>query len=161
MDKVYCISSGCYSDWRIDYVFLSEEKRNQVLEKLIQMNDDYGKCDYDLSDNKFDISNCKNFIGVICDFSIDEFDNENFDFQIKQCNTIESNKEYFVDNNYYEWLDKSVEIDIQRIEHEEKSYEELYSKYLKICRDYYAKSKYLKEVDGLDWNKINEILFIN
>ena len=53
MDKAYIVTSGIYSDYHIERVFLSEEKANRFLKAL---NDSYAWVEtYDIDDDKIDI----------------------------------------------------------------------------------------------------------
>jgi len=67
---VYAISSGEYSDYRIDYIFISREKRDMVLELLNEgAGENYGTEDFEIDDNKFDLDNIKHFYYAECNYS--------------------------------------------------------------------------------------------
>lgn len=55
MGKLYCICSGEYDDFHIDYYFTSEEKRNKLFNIL---GEDFSKCERELSDD-MDINSIK------------------------------------------------------------------------------------------------------
>lgn len=159
MNKVYGICSGEYSDWDLDYLFVSEEKRDKVLEKLnLDERNYYEAIDYDLDDDNFDISTSEDYVYVDCHYVMTKNNQEVFRFEIVTTNTIAKRKDE-LHSFYMEcWGDVSIYYD-KIIKYDNGDEEYLRNKYLKVCRDYYAKSKYMKEVDGMDKNKISETLF--
>ncbi len=62
MAKLYCIASGEYDDFNIDFMFLNQDKRDEMLTKL---NEEYYKYDRETSD-EVDTSTIKNYYYAEC-----------------------------------------------------------------------------------------------
>lgn len=62
MKKIYCITSGEYSDWCINYSFESEKKRDILLGKL---SNNYKKYDIELDDDKIDVEKVENVFSIL------------------------------------------------------------------------------------------------
>jgi len=142
--KIYCISKGEYSDWHIAYAFEDKKKRDALLEKL---GNDHHKYDLKLSDGEIDviIDSIKFFASIV--FRIDDPDY----FSVYFSNLGE--EFLHLDGN-----DLSLFIKVTKDEYNEINEDNIdYGKYKKICSDYTAKIKYMREVEGLNDDQIMDI----
>src|SRR5574344_1351842 len=84
MKKIYCITSGEYSDWKISYAFEDKYKRDELL-KFLNSTKNY-ECfeeyEIDLCDDIIDVKNHTNY--YICNISCDS----KLEIEINEVNTI-------------------------------------------------------------------------
>lgn len=144
MKKIYCIASGSYSDWGIDYSFESESKRDDLLEIL--SNGDCHKYDLSLCDDSIDVDDIK----IWYELTISDV-------------TFYADKRNSVTDEYSE---KSIwvydgELSQMAVEITKKEFDniKLYrEKYEKIWQDLKAKVKYMIEVDGISEKDVGNLL---
>ncbi|MBD5589257.1 hypothetical protein [Clostridium botulinum] len=156
MKKIYGICSGEYSDWHIDYMFQSEEKRNKILDKLNEGDNSdnykYDKIDYELKDDDFNLNNIENFYYVDCDLD-NYFGYFDFYFEIKKGNTLKNNISDFNYIDFYNYdTTNTYNLTLKRIisKNDLVNKENLENKFKKICQDYFYKGKYFVEVEGIN-----------
>lgn len=163
--KIYVITSGEYSDYHIDAIFLNEEKA----EEYIRL---YPNCvieEYEPFDDDFEIGKYEIKKYLVVNYQIGSWNNnkEGIDFYIGKTNTREYNdlKEYpynYRKYSYYDWSDSHA-ITIYKLVDDDftidKLTDDIKQKYLKICRDYVAKAKSLHDIEGYSYEDIEKTLF--
>lgn len=145
MKKIYCISSGSYSDWGISYAFESEEKRDGMLKML---DDDYNSYDIELDDDRIDIDKIKTV--YTCSVYNDD------DYFVEKHTVINDNtskNEVYV-NNMLGLYNYVFEISKEQYENPDK-YKSIFSK---IFKDKEAEIRYMLDVEGMCCEEIMETL---
>jgi len=151
MNKIYCIASGEYSDWCIDYAFKSKDKRDNLLSIL---NEAYFEYDLELNDDEIDIEDVKvwYFISIY----------KNFDDEIYFHSSQYTNlNPILIKNNKtiaFSGEDDLCCIKLAITEEEYNRGAEYYRhKYEKIWYDTKSKIKYMRDVEGLMSFEIKDI----
>lgn len=159
--KLYICSSGSYSDYGIEAIFMDKEKAEEYTRLL--------KCDNDIEEWETEDENwingkhdCKYFLKI--DYNYDkQFDNDNIKISKDFC----SNYRYeFSEDEKYPYTSKYItcyyrDINIRLnypCNKDVEINEELKNKYLKICRDYLAQAKQLL-ADGHDEYNLGKLMF--
>jgi hypothetical protein len=165
--KVYIITSGEYSDYGIDKVFIDKEKAEEWI-RLNQRRYDVPKIEeWNTSDESFIIGKYQIKKYITVNYESESFNGgEGFQIYLSQDNT-ESRpnlNEYpynYSNYSYRTWNRTSHTISLYRLVDDDFTEEDLKSvsnKYLKICRDYVTKAKSLMS-EGFDEKQIKEMLF--
>ena len=148
--KIYCIARGDWEDWHIYYSFESEEKRDKLLEVMHNTDNDYHKYDLELKDGDIEMDKIKNV------YFVDVYNGENNIY-------IHPKIYYSLDNEVCKLnvcLDEnelySIHLPITKEEYLAINDNE--DKYIKIFNDYKAKVKYMREVEGMSIDEIEELL---
>ena len=145
--KVYCISSGEYSDWHIAYAFESKEKRDKLYEVLCATSNDYDKYDLKLNDRDDKISQIKNVYYA----EVSQFDEDiDIDFRVGYDYREEFNASIDIFNSQLSY----IKIPITEEEYNKRDED----KYIKIFNDYKAKVKHMIEVEGMSGDEVEEVL---
>lgn len=150
MKKIYCITSGEYSDWRISYAFEDKNKRDELL-KFLNSTKNY-ECfeEYEigLQDDNIDVKNHTNY--YICNVACDD----KMEIEINEVNTIMRERKNEVVMHYKNKL-YSYEFEIPKEEYENpEKYEE---KWKKIFQDKAAEVKYMLS-EGMKIAEVEKIL---
>lgn len=157
--KVYIITSGSYSDYGIDRVFLKKEKAKEFI-KL------YTNCEieeYETSDDKLDIGKYRVYEYLHIEYTDKNYSNkENFYTCIQQDNNLEYpnlNDYLVVYKSYYHSDNNNICINkLLPDNYTKEDIDKIKEKYLKICRDYISEIKaYVSE--GYSYDQIKEMLF--
>lgn len=152
--KVYVITSGSYSDYGIDKVFLDKEKAERYVELSKDKWDEPRIEVYETDEN--DNSDVKPINYVSVGYQKRKrysWEDQGFKFKICTTNTIDDTEESV--KQTYLW-NKGNEIHIQRVIKGEYDEELLYSKYEKVCHDLMAKIDSLIKVEGWTIKMVEE-----
>ena len=155
MPKVYIVSTGDYSDYTIEAVFLNREKAENYKNHLNGSNDIE---EFETSDDK--IIEPLNYCFITYYFELNTYtvlsnkELNSIDIQMFNGNTIDN-----------DWVTNKTEIDycsclsLIRIINNENDFDEntLKDRYLKVCQDISANIKQLR-TEGFSDKQINEIL---
>jgi len=152
MKEIYCIASGEYSDWGINYSFESEEKRDKLLN--IIGDSGYHKYDLKLHDDEIDIDNVK----IIYIAEIDwNWKDRGLEVYFRKTNNvytkITNKKKVYIHRNNLTLIQLKITKD--QYEKGEKYY---FNKFKKIWQDTEAKIKYMNKVGGISFEDIEKIL---
>jgi len=147
--RVYLVTAGCYSDYRIIRAFLDKNKAESYM-KICNEPDLNELEEYELSDDKIFIPVCyievNYYIG-----KIPSYINDKYNFKIIKSNSLDTD----INNINFTWYDDYgifQSISIYRYIHSKNfNKEKLKKKYRKICEDLEIQIKSLKEIEG--WNK--------
>lgn len=150
---IYCISSGDYEDWHIDYAFTDKDKRDKLLCILNQEEhsddsypiDAHEPYDLDLNDD-FDFTTVKNINYVKCKYTRYADDTEEFDFDLVKTNSLLTTMNSSVRNLYKGAricdYSRYITVCYEKIIGDEqlaKGIDELEEIYLNKCREIYSK----------------------
>ena len=150
MKKIYCITSGEYSDWKISYAFEDKNKRDELL-KFLNSTKNY-ECfeeyEIELQDDNIDAKNHTKY--YICNVSC----YNKMEIEINEANTITRERKNEVVMSYKNKL-YSYEFEIPKEEYENpKKYEE---KWKKIFYDKSAEVNYMLS-EGVNLWEVEKIL---
>lgn len=152
MKQIYCIASGEYSDWGIDYAFESKEKRDKFLSML---DVDYHEYNLELNDENIDVEKIKpKYFVEVGQNSYSK--NFNVDFWVD--NSFTNNTEAGA------WVFSDGFLSLLTLEISKENYDKrhmLKNKYIKAYNDYSKKVEYMSKVEGLDCEQIQESLNSN
>jgi len=161
--KIYMITSGEYSDYGIDRLFLEEDKAYE----WVRLHEECEIEERETSDEVVEIGKYKIYQYLSISYTDNNFlHKENISLDINKNNTLDYNdlKDFPYFSNYYSYSSYrgSNNINLRRLLPEnfkETDLPILEEKYLKVCRDYMAKVKsYISE--GFNEKQIKEMLFI-
>ena len=143
MKKIYCISTGSYSDWEICYSFKNKDKRDLLLKTL---GDNYDEYDIELDDDRIGMEDIKD-IYTVCLYKSNVFiaKEDPIDFKIRKHILISRGSLYSI----FKTITK---------EEFELGKEYCENKYRKVWYDTEAKIKYMHEIDGIGYDEIEELL---
>lgn len=158
MDKIYCISTGDYSAWRIVYSFKDKKKRDDALKVL---GEDYSKYDITLDDDGIDIDGIYNFYIV----KITNYHNSNRieDFKVDylKLNSLADGDRslYYLINNKNELFSMRLVISESEYKKGNEHYKREYynHKWIKAFRDTQAKIDYMVS-EGMSSKQVSETL---
>jgi hypothetical protein len=153
--KVYVITSGEYSDYSIDRVFLDKEKAERYV-KLSQGEYDSTRLEeYETDDDK--LINKITYIRAA--YSKGRSYSDHMDVRIIDTNDLDNSEENLNKNNFwfYSWSG-GKDLTINRILNGEYNEELLKSKYTKVCYDLMSKIESLIEIEGWDEKMIQDWL---
>jgi len=167
--KLYIVTSGEYSGYGIDKVFLNKNKAEEFCRLNANQWSEPRVEEYENSDDDFEIGehSIKKYLSISYT-TLNYSNEESIDVSLAEDNTLnEPNLNDYPYNykkySYYGWrnehdivINKLVDDDYILDTNNKKALED---KYLKICRDYLAKAKSLHELEGFAYDKINDILF--
>ncbi len=148
MDKVYIVTTGSYSDYRIRKVFIDEEKAKKYM-KTVGEEDAYNEPQIE----EWDIENNvpQRFILFRSEMRIKQNNEISFYMSHGKCNTFDDHIEG-LNGNHYWYRQGYIQIcifrsmNIQEITLDiEKKYER---KYKKVLTDIHTEIKALKEIEG-------------
>ena len=147
--RVYLVTAGCYSDYRIIRAFLDKNKAESYM-KICNEPDLNELEEYELSDDK--VFTPIYYIKI--DYytgKIPSYINNKYNFEIIKSNSLDTD----INNINFTWYDdyntyQSIHI-YRPIYSKNFNEEKLKKKYRKICEDLEAQIKSLKEIEG--WNK--------
>lgn len=150
MTKVYIVSSGCYSDYAIDRVFLDRENA----EKYIKLTDNHwDSCrieEYDTDDNK-EFTEIVYIDGEYIKGSQSSSDKDRIEVKIKRTNTLDDTEENVKQNYFYQSDYFGKQIIIRRVINNNNFDEEkIIKKYKKVLYDLMVQIEYLMSTG---WNK--------
>ena len=134
MSKVYVITSGEYSSYCIEKIFLDKIKA----EKYCKYHRNFQIEEYDTSDN--DIYTLFKYVDIFYKFNISKYD-FHIDISIKTAYREESTcylEPWFHTSAYYEYITINYTHPINELEDEEK----IKNKYMKVFQDITAEIKY-------------------
>ncbi len=144
--KIYIVTSGEYSDYDIERVFLDENKANKYAKMRA-----YSKVEeYETEENEF-----SEIIYASISYQI-ENDKEDYNFTMHITNTLDDDEKDMHYTGFYGWTTRPVEyLNLKRvIRNRNYDEEKLRDKYLKVCHDLYAKVKYM-QTQGHTMDDIN------
>lgn len=155
--KVYIVTSGSYSDYRIDKVFTDRE----LAEKYVLYNsggyDEPQITEYETIEQDFEEIN---YIEI--DYDIAKED-EFFEIEFSKTDSISMDLQSIAATDFSMGkLDDDYDsLFLTRTIPSDHNKENIKDKYLKVCRDLYAQIKSLKEVEGWNEEMINDWLAKN
>lgn len=151
--KIYIVTSGKYSDYRIKRVFRHKEKAERYLslcdtyfnESVIE---EYETCD----DTEFDELRYLTF-----HYDINE-GKENIELRVRASNTLDDSEDKIYFSSQYNW-NGHQHITLHRVINS-NNIDETYlkEKYKKICQGLLAEIKALREIEGWDHIMVEEWL---
>ena len=163
MNKVYCIFSGDYEDYHIDYTFTTEEERDKVFNIINQGCYHYGTEELEIFDGKFSFPDLKEFYYVKCELKINMNRNiKDFEFELIKTNNYARKPDSYECNDHdYGYYGNTTRIKYNKIllSNEKINEEGLKQKYFKICNDYYNKAEYYRTKGNKKIEDIPKILF--
>lgn len=144
MTTIYCICSGEYSDWNINYSFASKDKRDKLLSFLGTY---YNEYNIELDDDKINVDNIKDF------YVANIYMNDNIIIDYHICNNIQHDKpKSKMCRGKLHYIELLITKEIY--DKGECYYKE---KYTKVWHDTVAKVKYIQS-EGITDEDIEEIL---
>lgn len=147
--RVYLVTAGCYSDYRIIRAFLDKNKAESYM-KICNESDLNELEEYELSDDKIFIPVCYIDVNYYIGKS-PSYINNKYNFKIIKSNSLDTD----INDINFTWYDDFgifQSISIYRYIHSKNFNEEkLKKKYRKICEDLETQIKSLREIEG--WNK--------
>lgn len=150
MEMVYCIASGSYSDWQINYTFKSEEKRDLLLSKL---GEDYQAYDLELCDDKIDVETIET-IEVLYVHVVYYHDDPDINYYTHEYKS----SSFTLNRSKFQIYDDSISIAFKVTKEQYKHGIDYYKhKYIKICRDYLAQVKIMIS-EGMNIYEIEDSL---
>lgn len=154
MAKVYIVSAGEYSDWRINKIFLNKEKA-EAYHKICNDYDLNDIEEYDTSDDEVitKITYCECSYQVIDSRYSDKRLSGDYKFEIKYGNTADNKEEYLNNTVFYD-----NKIILKRVLHGEFDEDKVKDKYLKVCQDLSAFIRNEITVNGASDRDICELL---
>ena len=160
--KIYIVTRGVYSDYRIEQVFLSEDKANEYC----KYSKGYGEAEvdeFDTFDNSFNMCDYKTKKYIQVCYECCEKDGiDRILFEIREYGSFNQSDidKYPFNDKSYSYSANTHYIHIRKVVDDDFIItEEVETKYLKICRDYMAKVKSLRELEGMKKNEIARVLF--
>lgn len=155
MTKAYVVTSGSYSDYSIDRVFLDKEKA----ERYIKLCDNHGDTpiieEYDIDDNN-SIDEIVYVEGKHYKNQVSIFKNKEMDVSIKRTNSLDDEPQEIKRNWFHINYDESYSLTIRRVlsngSFDEKK---IIKKYEKVLYDLMAQVEYLMST-GWDGRMIQE-----
>ena len=165
--KVYIITSGEYSDYGIDKVFLDKAKAEEYVRLNSRKYDEPTIEEYETSDETFEIGRyeIKKYLSIQYQDK-NYYGNEEFSIQLMQDNTgscpdLNDYPYYYNSYSFYTYSYPYHNINLHRLVNDDftdENIEDIKDKYLKVCRDDIAKAKSLI-ADGYSEKQIKEMLF--
>lgn len=155
--KVYIVTSGTYSDYGIERVFLDKEKAEKYAEMM--SSHDYRVEEYETDDDK-QIDEIRYVYGYYAKNKENYYTNERTEevqLKIDKNNTLDMATEDIKVTRYFELFDGGCEVYIRRLINHNLTDDENIEKCKKTLYDLMAQIEYLKN-EG--WNKemINKLL---
>lgn len=148
--KVYVVTSGSYSDYSINRVFLDKEKA----EKYVDMCEDSEIEEYETDDDK-EINEIK-YVRIY--YGVEPNQLPKYQFHLIKTNTLDKSEENIKHTSYFCYSSNRESLSICRIIKQlNYNEEDLKNKYEKVCQDLYAQIKYQKS-QGWDRDMINKWL---
>jgi len=153
--KVYIVTSGCYSEYRIEKVFTNREKA----EKYVLFHSggyDEPKIEEYETEGDFDFYQIKYFYAR---YEVDEGE-EKFHMNFNFTTSLDTSEEEASDTYYFEYHSRDHKCLIIKRVIRSEPYDEsaLENKYKQVCRDLYSKIKSLREIEGWDEKMVQEWL---
>lgn len=131
--KIYVVTSGYYSDYRIQRVFTDKK----LAQKYISMFNGYDEAEieeYETEENDFH---------EITYIDVNYNAGGNYNFKIRKSNTLDNNELDVNFTQYYDWENGTIILRrvINNLNYNEECLKE---KYLKVCHDLSAQIKHMK-----------------
>lgn len=158
MEKVYIVSCGSYSDWRILHIFRNKEKA-YYYHSLCNAYDLNEVEEYEISDDiLFEPIYYVDFKYAIMDLVDDsdfrKYSKQNYEINVCNSNTLESTFDSLTKTRYNNGI---IHL-LRPIKNNKYSINDLENKYLKVCYDLEAKIRYELQ-NGLNKYDINKLFY--
>ena len=114
MSKAYIVTSGSYSDYSIERVFLNKEKAERYIELCDNHWDTPVIEEYDIDDNN-SIDEIVYVEGKHCKSKNLIFKNKEMDVSIKRTNSLDDELQKIKRNWFYKYFDGSYSLTIRRV----------------------------------------------
>jgi hypothetical protein len=155
--KVYIVTAGSYSDYRIEKVFIDKEKAEKYI-ALCQDNWDYPQIEeFETDDDK--LIDKITYIKASYSKGRSSYRKNEVEVEIKVTNTLDNSEEDMNRNSFYfySWSGDK-DLTILRVLKGEYDEERLKSKYAKVTYDLMAKIESLLDIEGWDDKMVKEWL---
>jgi hypothetical protein len=157
--KIYVVTSGDYSDYHIDKVFIDEEKAKKYIEcqnRYLEYNDKSRLEEYDTEEKDFE---------SVVEIWVSYEDKPKFKFTKKYMCTIESfttidkaSEDFEISCRWDDW-DKTLKLNMEQVlPININNIDEFKNKYQKICEDLMTQIKSLYEIESWTIDMINDWL---
>jgi len=152
MDKVYIVTSGCYSDYSIERVFLDKEKAEKYVS--VSHRNDMSVEEYDITDLNVELENIKNINEVIYRYNVKT--GKEISISFNNINNIDF-KVYTCVSEYHHINELILGLYIKRQLRENETEEQATERIIKIAQDISAEIKY-ELSNGATIDEINKML---
>ncbi|MGG0308325.1 hypothetical protein ABEY43_07075 [Priestia megaterium] len=146
--KVFIVTSGSYSDYGIDRVFLDEEKAQRYVDLKNTNNQNYRLEEYDTDDDK--IIDEIPYVRVSYSKG-SEWEEDSLKVEIRKGNTLDDTEKYLNYQNISIYSSGEKEITIERVIKNMDEEEAVINKYTKVAHDLMAEVESLIEIE--EWTE--------
>ena len=151
--KVYIVTSGSYSDYQIDRVFLDKEKAETYV-KLSEGRDAILE-EYEADDDKL----INKITYVYASYRKDcSYSEDYIDVRIIDTNSLDTTKENLNNDRFWLYMSGEKSLTISRALNREYEEENIKNKYKKVLYDLMAKIESLLQLEGWDEKMVQEWL---
>lgn len=155
MTKVYIVTSGTYSDYTIDRVFLDKEKAERYIKLCDNHYWDTPQIEEFETDDDKSIDEIKYVRGVYAKNQGSNFRGKEMDVSIMRSNNLDDKEQNIKRNWFHKSYSGGYSLTIQRVIHGDFDEEKIIKKYEKALYDMMAQIEYLMST-GWDERMIEE-----